>query len=549
MSSTDIFRILIDNKNVLYAAAGKAGIFKIGLSDLTAEVLPVTVPESDGAPVNIRDIIKADSCFWLGSYGYGLLKYLPGKGVVESFTTEDPSLKNNFEIILRMVAGPYPDLWISAWDNYLYRFNLKTHTSKAYTQPFSRLFPGTNSYDMLMQGADSLWMGTTISGLQLFHIKEERLELIPNKDRLGINEYHSIVSLFRSDDGILWAGTNGNGLDYHYPGLQLFEAYSKNSSGANSMDVEEVRCIWGDEKYLFTGGYNGLNRINRKTLKRDYFLSKEVIFSIAPHPSDPAILILGDQEGKLTFFDKEKGHIRQYDYLSGFSSQPKLMPCSVNEISPANDHELLLATALGLFVFDLDRLKMVRQNQSSDPSRFAAPTSVRSILIDRGKRTWVGSTTDGLYQFNAGNGAFTRYDSLSKPYYFPTLSILSLLEDSSGRLWAGTDNGLMQFEADKGWIKTISTKDGLINNYIVGMVEDSMGNLWLSTKLGLTKYYPASGDIYFGGNEGLVAFLPQKLDHRLPHPRPQFVNKMQGEFTFSSSLGHGSRFNFTLPEI
>jgi hypothetical protein len=106
-------------------------------------------------------------------------------------------------------------------------------------------------------------------------------------------------------------------------------------------------------------------------------------------------------------------------------------------------------------------------------------------------------------------------------------------------LWIGTRRGLNKFERDKNQWRVYTVKDGLPDNMIYGILEDSQANLWLSTNKGLAKfnpqqgtiitygvhdgvqgeefntgaYYknPLTGEMFFGGLNGLNSFYPNQV--------------------------------------
>ncbi len=551
VSRTSVFRMVFGPKQELYAATNSGGLFRVDLITLATEVLSVTLPESGDRQVSLHDIIIGDGFLWLGSYGTGLLKYIPGKGVVVRYTGEEPGKNYNFKYIVRMINGTYPDIWISGWDNYLHRFNAETGQCKLYDKRADYYFHHSSTNDLLMQGQDSLWLATSVGGLQLMHIQEEKLELISTIDQPGGVGYNSILSLFRSSNGILWAGTNGKGLSYHHPGTQLFEVFSKNLPGKCQLDFESVRCIYADDKYLFAGGYYGMNRINLKTLEKELFIPKHPVYCMLEHPNDPNMLLIGCEGGPLYFFNKEKGVVDQLELFGHTPSVPSIHLSFIYEITRLNEHTVLLGTTLGCATFDLDQKKLIKLYQNSDDPLSVPSGEIKNILHDGIGRIWVGSTTGGLALFDPETGKFFRYNTGNKDHYLPTNTILDLLEDSKGNLWAGTEIGLIRFDPEKGMNKMISQDDGLPASHVVGIREDNSGNLWLSGLGGLSKYDPATGSIelfsqihgllknefnmcsrftgpdgkiYFGGYDGLIGFFPEMISRKIPPPDPKFIN-------------------------
>jgi signal transduction histidine kinase/CheY-like chemotaxis protein/HPt (histidine-containing phosphotransfer) domain-containing protein len=125
-----------------------------------------------------------------------------------------------------------------------------------------------------------------------------------------------------------------------------------------------------------------------------------------------------------------------------------------------------------------------------------------------------------------------------------------LLEDRSGALWVGTAGGLnrMVIGADgKVRFKRYTVRDGLADEGVAAMLEDARGNLWVSTNSGISRldlasgqwrnygaidgtiegaYFDgsavraASGAMYFGGFNGLTAFVPDAIHDNQLAPRP-----------------------------
>jgi signal transduction histidine kinase len=117
-------------------------------------------------------------------------------------------------------------------------------------------------------------------------------------------------------------------------------------------------------------------------------------------------------------------------------------------------------------------------------------------------------------------------------------NVSAMLESSDGSFWIGTSIGLNKMNREKGTFKVYSTKDGLSNNVVFGIQEDEKGNLWLATLGGLSKFNPKtehftnytyedglqdnmfnphaycvskSGDMYFGGPNGMTSFFPDSI--------------------------------------
>jgi hypothetical protein len=115
---------------------------------------------------------------------------------------------------------------------------------------------------------------------------------------------------------------------------------------------------------------------------------------------------------------------------------------------------------------------------------------------------------------------------------------------ASGEVWAGTQNGLNRLDPDSGTFAAYNEKDGLSGNAVSCILEDNenenQGTLWMSTNRGLSRFDPRNkafsnysfadglpgndltgwascfksptGEMFFGGFSGGVAFYPDGLD-------------------------------------
>jgi ligand-binding sensor domain-containing protein/signal transduction histidine kinase len=81
--------------------------------------------------------------------------------------------------------------------------------------------------------------------------------------------------------------------------------------------------------------------------------------------------------------------------------------------------------------------------------------------------------------------------------------IYSIIEDSNGHLWFGTQSsGVSRYDGES--FLHFTEKEGLSNNYIISMIEDQSGNLWFGTWGGGLTLYNGENFIHFTENEGLT---------------------------------------------
>jgi ligand-binding sensor domain-containing protein/two-component sensor histidine kinase len=106
---------------------------------------------------------------------------------------------------------------------------------------------------------------------------------------------------------------------------------------------------------------------------------------------------------------------------------------------------------------------------------------VQALLQDSEGYLWVG-TTGGLTRFDGA-----RFSPVNDGTT-PTLSVNSffcLLLSGDGSIWAGTEGGGLLHFAASGDVRTYAAPDGLTDAFVRSLFEDSRGRLWVGTDNGL----------------------------------------------------------------
>jgi len=118
----------------------------------------------------------------------------------------------------------------------------------------------------------------------------------------------------------------------------------------------------------------------------------------------------------------------------------------------------------------------------------------RAIIQDSVGWIWIGTT-----------GGLARFDGISFHNYqlgFPDNGSLTTVscrwEDSYSRLWIGTESdGLLLFNRSQDrfehFIHNDTSSNCIGSNYVTSIVSDSSGILWVGTNRGLNRFDPSTG--------------------------------------------------------
>ena len=132
--------------------------------------------------------------------------------------------------------------------------------------------------------------------------------------------------------------------------------------------------------------------------------------------------------------------------------------------------------------------------------------NVSSLLKDSDGFLWIG-TDDGLNRFDGYNFEVFRHISGDSSSIADN-KVYSLCEDQKGRIWAGTNLGGLQLynkqtRSFKKYIHEPGNDSSLSNNTVLKIIECTDGFLWIGTNQGLNKFDPETGKFtrFYKSNE------------------------------------------------
>jgi len=111
----------------------------------------------------------------------------------------------------------------------------------------------------------------------------------------------------------------------------------------------------------------------------------------------------------------------------------------------------------------------------------------------------------------------------------PSNKVNCLYQDSIGRLWVGTDAGIVIYDGLD--FRIIIRKDGLASNDVRAITADDKGNLWFACYSGGVTKYDGRHFINFTTNDGLVSNLVRRLYYSENY-KTLFVGADDGFYTF-----------------
>jgi diguanylate cyclase (GGDEF)-like protein/PAS domain S-box-containing protein len=393
-----------------------------------------------------------------------------------------------------MAAAPDGQLWLAADASGLRRYDPVTGTSLALRQveSLAGALPEDGINALLVDQAGLLWVGGRTHGLAVADSAGARFRYITDLGRSS-----SVRALWQAPDHHVWLGTDDNRLLRYDQQARALEDWSTLLPAG-----QHVRVMG------FADGDAG----------RPWVATSAGLFRLDPHaPSlDPVPLpdlplphlrsIARDASGRLWLGTDDQGLLR-YDpampttlwRLPFRANDPgALAHPAVHALMLARDGRVWIGTGHGLDLFD------PRSGQLRHFHRGAglAGNLVRTILQTADGTIWVGSH-GGLNRIVIGTDGTLR---ISQPLAAADVQapsvVYSALDDSGGRLWLGTDRGLLRYDPRTGSLRQFTPADG---------VQDLEFNGGAAARLD-------HGRLGFGGVEGLNTFDPLRVSDSAYQP-------------------------------
>ena len=410
-------------------------------------------------------------------------------------------------------------------------------------------------FSRLFVDGDHWWIGTN-RGLVRWHEPTSAIDLYRHDTADPNCLAHDIVlALLRGAGGELWIGTRSglDRLDRPQPRIRTIGALP---GDPRSLVDRAVSPVAEDARgNIWIGTNKGLNVWLRAQDRMLAFRSGGK--SAGGLPGDHILSLLPEGDGMLigTLGNGLVRAVLKGEELAcapppGLSPRDGSSNWSVHALFRSSLDELWVGTAgQGVCRIGADGVRCYpHKGDNSGPGH----PYIYCIEEDARGNLWFGTPTGGLDLFDPGTERFVHL--MNRPEDRASLSndlVLSLFLEAD-TLWVGTLNGLNRTVIDETRVNALKDGDpkalrfqrfgraeGLPNEVIYGMLQDQGHHLWITTNMGIAEFDPmigrtvrvlttsdglrndefnqngfllaATGEMFFGGVEGLSWFRPQDL--------------------------------------
>ena len=426
-------------------------------------------------------------------------------------------------------------VWAGSDSSGLLKIDTKTKEVKQYINNIEDLnsLPANQVGVIIRDSKGNLWVGTT-NGLARYNEKNDSFDVYKNKvyDKNSL-VYNDVRSIIEDREGVLWVGT--------YSGISIFDTESSikyYNAGLDDGYLLSENMVHGiyedDEGYLWVGSRTkGVNIIDREnnTSKSINMENNNVIQSnsINDITGYKDFIFVATDAGVLKI-NKKENTIQNYNLEDGLIGE------NVKDIFVCDKNYLWIGSTNGLNLLDIENDKIIDMTDYVDEGSY-----VRYVYQGQDGSYYIGFLRDGGLGIIEPNSKETKYYK-NIPNDKTSISsnrIRYINEDSKGNIWIGTSYGLNKYDPKTKVFKRYTTSDGIANNTIYGVLVDDNDNIWVSTNKGISQidtknntvnnlsvtdglqgnefngnaaFKSKSGELFFGGINGLNAFYPEDVN-------------------------------------
>lgn len=525
-------------------------------------------------PMKVISLARKENTVWLGTLNQGLFTYS-----IEKCELMRSSLLQCKVPIQQILFEPNGErMWVATEGEGLFCLNPNSINAEVAHYGHGSGISSNYVRSLAFDTEGKLWVGT-FGGLDIY-AAGKITSLKSNPFEKGSLSQNSIRSICCDNQGGMWLGTYFGGVNYFHPMTNHFH-HIERQPVSNSLSSNIISCIVEDTDGSLWVGTNsgGVNHLYPSTGRVKHYFTDLNPKEGAESNDIKAIYI--DSRRGLVYVGAHAGGLNILNKRTGatwYRTLPGNERLDIYAILPKDDNTLWIGTLNGLMEFDTRRHKFSQAVDSN--GKEITNLRIRLLFKDSAENLWVGGE-NGLQIYAVGSDGLRLVENAAAKSSSQMYYINSIRENSQRMVWIASNNGLWCYNPIVNTMRCLTTDDGLPSNVIKGIEEDSNGRLWLSTGNGLSCYNPYTGSfrnyttadglpsnqfnntshcyssregvMYFGGLNGITAFVPEKLQDNPYSPAPiisslrlfdRTVTTGDDSGILSQSISHTQRVDF-----
>lgn len=409
---------------------------------------------------------------WLFVMGRGLCRY-------DEQQQHVINVNNDLRSANCLVTDGDDNLWAGT-DEGIYRYERATGTWKSFNDAAG--CHGSKVISLTLDHEEQLWIATDGNGIFVLPTKGGQVSgMKAGTDKHALTS-NAVYAVYEDKEQRKWIGTLRGGINIIDRQKTRFRTVNQNPNSANSLVNNFTFSFCEDSNndiWIGTDG-GGISRWDRNSDTWRHFAHQPAQSGSLSNNNVTSIVRDGDDNIWIATFG---GGINRFDRRT----QSFVRYRCFNNREDLFIWKLYIDTEGTLWAGACMDGSLYKYNPEADRFEVLDPSlrNVLTIAEDRSGQLWAGTFEKLVKLGKKGSG---------HQFYDINFSVRAIYEDVSRQFWVGTEGGgLLKFDRKKGTFEEITEKDGLPNNSVLNIEEDKKGNLWMSTYNGIVRYSTADG--------------------------------------------------------
>jgi len=550
------FKLYKDSKNQIFLCASKYGLlwYDADSKSFVESNLPIKIPRGWGVVSLFED--KESGDYWICSE-QGLAVYRSNSGEVYHRLNNPegiPLLENktitNSVDFLKDTNGTW---WITYWD---YRPHHEHPVLIHYDPKTHRILPDTlgsrssaKKYTVLRQIMETttgqIWIGGENSLLSYdAELKGFYQHLKANSLEFDIRCTHA-RHLFEDRESNIWLSTE-NGLYVMNPeqkdiySLVVIDGLGLDSPVNAILETEEMENwigTWGKGILFYDQKFKKLDVDPFLGLGSESYVQYSAIWDLQQH-SESGHVWSACQGGRLAIIDsKSKKGLH-------WLNPPAFRNSTIRQLKEDNNGNLWFGTQSGRLI-KWNKNSPIADENFDELHHFN--TIIYRLYVDHQGRLWVGTHKKGVYVIDVDtNQILYHFNTEFNDSYGVMDNIISDITQYNDSIFFVGTEALNILNIQNGDVKKITSHEGLYGSRVMQLMMDSEDIAWMITSNGLSSYnyekniissysnlhgviyaektnsakwMMRNGEIWFGGEDVVFGFSPEKLNYKQKPPK------------------------------
>jgi len=456
--------------------------------------------------------------FWVGTAGDGLHTMDRKTGSFQRHTYDPahpeklsrPVLKNiyGWDYIPAITEDALGSIWIGTLGNGVSRYDPKTDKMMHYSSKDTAIgFTGNSAWTFCNSHDGILWIATFEGNLFRTDLYHKNISHVFTG---------SAVSPFLEDGkGNFWIGTN-EGLIFQNKGTGVTKKFVHVPRNPGSISDNIIISLLQDHAgTLWIGTLNGLNRFNEPSQTFTHYLS---------NPADPnsigtGHLLVADAGGDSLWVGTNEG-LDLMNKRTGTFTHFRNDPRDTNTLSRNATTALQRVASGKLWVGTLPGGGLNYFDPSTGKVKhFLKGTTIFTLCVDSSGRLWAGTQDDGVYR---GNKAGNEFIKITDPGSgIEKIMVNATIQDDQNNIWVSSNRGIYRINPQTGHTAFFGA------NYSINAENLSLASCYRSR----------DGKLYFGDGNGYYVFAPREMTANPAPPQITFTDFRIGGRSFVSVKG------------